>query len=198
MYQYPDYLMHYGVLGMKWGRRRERRAAKKEAKAIRRKAYSEAYAADSSRRKAADEQFSKSMSSRDMALKKNKSEYKSKAKSISDYYDSNIDYHNKRAALAKDEIDFFNGNEFMTRDARKSLEKHTRKAKEYSSAKDSALMKNSSEFMEAERKIISDYAGIYDKATVAKKEAYAKSGQQLTKDLGVANKAYKEAVKRNK
>ena len=32
MYQYPDYLMHYSVLGMKWGRRRERRAAKKEAK----------------------------------------------------------------------------------------------------------------------------------------------------------------------
>lgn len=27
MYQYPDYLMHYGVPGMKWGRRRERRVA---------------------------------------------------------------------------------------------------------------------------------------------------------------------------
>ena len=32
MYQYPDYLMHYGVLGMKLGRRRERRAAKKASK----------------------------------------------------------------------------------------------------------------------------------------------------------------------
>lgn len=32
MYQYPDYLMHYGVRGMKWGRRRERRASKKADK----------------------------------------------------------------------------------------------------------------------------------------------------------------------
>ena len=27
MYQYPNHLMRYGVLGMKWGRRRERRAS---------------------------------------------------------------------------------------------------------------------------------------------------------------------------
>ena len=25
MYQYPDYLMHYGVRGMKWGQRRRQR-----------------------------------------------------------------------------------------------------------------------------------------------------------------------------
>ena len=33
MYQYPDYLMHYGVKGMKWGVRR----AKKKAERLDRK-----------------------------------------------------------------------------------------------------------------------------------------------------------------
>lgn len=32
MYQYPDYLMHYGVKGMRWGQRKTRKRAQKDAK----------------------------------------------------------------------------------------------------------------------------------------------------------------------
>lgn len=32
MYQYPDYLMHYGVLGMKWGRRKSQSSTSKSLK----------------------------------------------------------------------------------------------------------------------------------------------------------------------
>lgn len=40
MYQYPDYLMHYGVLGMKWGRRRAQKKSTKHIKKVANEAYS--------------------------------------------------------------------------------------------------------------------------------------------------------------
>lgn len=43
MYQYPDYLMHYGVLGMKWGRRKSQSSTSKSLKKKRTDSYSSDY-----------------------------------------------------------------------------------------------------------------------------------------------------------
>lgn len=43
MYQYPDYLMHYGVLGMKWGRRKFQSSVCKSKKQKRADSYSSDY-----------------------------------------------------------------------------------------------------------------------------------------------------------
>ena len=43
MYQYPDYLMHYGVLGMKWGRRKFQSSVSKSKKQKRADSYSSDY-----------------------------------------------------------------------------------------------------------------------------------------------------------
>ena len=43
MYQYPDYLMHYGVLGMKWGRRKSPSSVFKSIKKKRMDSYSSDY-----------------------------------------------------------------------------------------------------------------------------------------------------------
>lgn len=40
MYKYPDYLMHYGVPGMKWGQRRAQKKSAKHIKRLANKAYS--------------------------------------------------------------------------------------------------------------------------------------------------------------
>lgn len=47
MYQYPDYLMHYGIPGMKWGvRHAQKKAARKSRKEAYRKASSDRDARD--------------------------------------------------------------------------------------------------------------------------------------------------------
>ena len=43
MYQYPNYLMHYGVLGMKWGRRKFQSSVRKNKKQKRADSYSSDY-----------------------------------------------------------------------------------------------------------------------------------------------------------
>ena len=43
MYQYPDYLMHYGVIGMKWGRRKFQSSVRKSKKQKRADSYSSDY-----------------------------------------------------------------------------------------------------------------------------------------------------------
>lgn len=43
MYQYPDYLMHYGILGMKWGRKKFQSSVRKRKKQKRTDSYSSDY-----------------------------------------------------------------------------------------------------------------------------------------------------------
>lgn len=84
MYQYPDYLMHYGVLGMKWGQLRARKYAEK-AKNMRTRAKN--YDIGNRRGTLTSEQATKIKNNKAKLL--NKSEkYKNKSKKIESYHRS--------------------------------------------------------------------------------------------------------------
>lgn len=144
MYQYPDYLIHYGVPGMKLG---VRHAQKKAARKTRKEAYRKASSDRDARDRAIKKKFKSQVAGREAALSSNK-------------------------------------------------EKHESTARGLASARDSALAKNSESFTNSEAKIIAKYAASYEKASVEKKSALKKSGQQYINDRELAKQAYKDAIKR--
>ena len=199
-YQYPDYMYHHGVKGMKWGVRRikEQRSAKKQAKKDYKSKRVKAYASHVSRTGKADIDFKKATADRTSALSENKKRYKEMKNSISDYYDPKITKHENKAERAKKNMEFYDGNKNMADAYRSSYDKHSSKATQYKQAKEWASNKNRYDFMESERKIINDYAPSYEKATKERQEAYTRSGEQLAKDLVNAKIQYKQAKKEAK
>lgn len=194
MYQYPDYLMHYGIPGMKWGvRHAQKKVARKTRKEAYRKASSDRYARD----RAIKKKFKSQVAERDTALSSNKAKYKRIADQTNEYYNKQIEKHNDKAKEHYDTADFWGRDTYFGKEYVSKAEKHESTARGLASARDSALAKNSESFTNSEAKIIAKYADSYEKASAEKKSALKKSGQQYVSDRELAKQAYKDAIKRH-
>ena len=194
MYQYPDYLMHYGIPGMKWG---VRHAQKKAARKTRKEAYRKASSDRDARDRVIKKKFKSQVSERDTALSSNKAKYKRIADQTNEYYNKQIEKHNDKAKEHYDTADFFGRDTYFGKEYVSKAEKHESTARGLASARDSALAKNSESFTNSEAKIIAKYADSYEKASAEKKSALKKSGQQYVNDRELAKQAYKDAIKRH-